>query len=133
MGYNDTGLLMVSDSNTVLFMVSDINAGLPIPSGMEMVTGDSLDPLPDLFAVQDDLLSALRDKLIHRGPDAGENWIHHSGRTEKRWCGNRKHGYRTARVDLRLPAERTLKNARCCSDAITPQANTAVRAGRNPH
>ncbi len=29
--------------------------------------------------VQDDLLSALRDKLIHRGPDAGENWIHHSG------------------------------------------------------
>ena len=30
--------------------------------------------------VRDDLLSAMRDRLIHRGPDNGSNWILPTGR-----------------------------------------------------
>jgi asparagine synthase (glutamine-hydrolysing) len=30
--------------------------------------------------IQSDLLSAMRDRLIHRGPDNGSNWVHEGGR-----------------------------------------------------
>ena len=30
--------------------------------------------------VREDLLIAMRDRMFHRGPDAGKNWLHRSGR-----------------------------------------------------
>ena len=30
--------------------------------------------------IRDDLLSAMRDRLLHRGPDNGSNWIRNGGR-----------------------------------------------------